>query len=55
VVSFTLLPLYSQGKHPGTHWIGSLVGPRAGLDDMEERKSLHYSDSNPIEVQIRET
>jgi hypothetical protein len=24
----------------GTHWIGGLVGPRAGLDDVEERKFL---------------
>jgi hypothetical protein len=29
-----------RGKEraPGTHWIGSLVGPRAGLDDVERRK-----------------
>jgi hypothetical protein len=25
---------------PGTLWIGSWVGPRAGLDDVEKRKSL---------------
>jgi hypothetical protein len=25
---------------PGTHWIGGCVGPRAGLDDMEERTFL---------------
>jgi hypothetical protein len=24
----------------GTHWTGGWVGPRAGLDDMEERKIL---------------
>jgi hypothetical protein len=23
---------------PGTHWIGSWVGPRTGLDDVEKRK-----------------
>jgi hypothetical protein len=23
---------------PGTHWIGSWVDPRAGLDDLEKRK-----------------
>jgi hypothetical protein len=31
---------------PGTHWIGGWVDPRAGLDDMEKRKSLSYRDSN---------
>jgi hypothetical protein len=25
---------------PGTHWIGGWVGPRAGLDDVENRKFL---------------
>jgi hypothetical protein len=25
---------------PGTHWIGSWVGPRAGLADVEKRKFL---------------
>jgi hypothetical protein len=25
-------------RAPGTHWIGSLVDPRAGLDDLEKRK-----------------
>jgi hypothetical protein len=38
VVSF--MPL---GKEfPGTHWIGSWVGPRASLDDMEKRKIGPY-------------
>jgi hypothetical protein len=27
-------------RAPGTHWIGGGVGPKAGLDDMEERKFL---------------
>jgi hypothetical protein len=26
--------------YPGTHWIGGLVGPRAGLDDVENLKFL---------------
>jgi len=30
-------------RKPGTHWIGGLVGPRAGLDSGEEKKSLYYS------------
>jgi hypothetical protein len=25
---------------PGTHWIGGLVGPSAGLDDAKKRKSF---------------
>jgi hypothetical protein len=25
-------------RFPGTHWIGGLVGPRVGLDNVEERK-----------------
>jgi hypothetical protein len=25
-------------RTPGTHWIGSWVGPRAGMDDVEKRK-----------------
>jgi hypothetical protein len=27
-------------RAPGTHWIGGWVNPRAGLEDMEERKLL---------------
>jgi hypothetical protein len=27
-------------RTPGTHWIGGSVGSRAGLDDVEKRKSL---------------
>jgi hypothetical protein len=30
----------SGERAPGTHWIGGWVGPRAGLDDVEKRKSL---------------
>jgi hypothetical protein len=29
-----------EERAPGTHWIGSWVGPRAGLDDVEKRKFL---------------
>jgi hypothetical protein len=28
---------------PGTHWIGGWVDPRAGLDDVKERKFLTLS------------
>jgi hypothetical protein len=27
-----------SASHPGTHWMGGWVGPRADLDDVEERK-----------------
>jgi hypothetical protein len=30
----------SRKRAPGTHWIGSWVGPRTGLDAMEKRKIL---------------
>jgi hypothetical protein len=35
-----LAALYPLGKDPGTHWIGSWVGPRAGLDAGARRKIL---------------
>jgi hypothetical protein len=39
VVSFTLQPLYPEGKYPGTHYIGGWVEPIAGLDAAEKRKA----------------
>jgi hypothetical protein len=30
---------WPRKKNTGTHWIGSWVGPRAGLDDVENRKA----------------
>jgi hypothetical protein len=40
---------FTPGKRvPGNHWIGGWVGPRAGLDTMEERKiSFLCRESNP--------
>jgi hypothetical protein len=33
--------LFTTGERaPGTHWIGGLVNPRAGLDDLEKSKFL---------------
>jgi hypothetical protein len=33
--------LFTPGERaPGTHWIGGWVGPRAGMDDVENRKFL---------------
>jgi hypothetical protein len=37
VISFTLRPLYSQAKNPGTNWIGDWIGSRVGLDDMAKQ------------------
>jgi hypothetical protein len=33
-------PLYPGERGPGTRWIGRRVDPRAGLEDVEERKFL---------------
>jgi hypothetical protein len=33
----------SGERTPGTHWIGDLVGPRAGLEDVEKRKFFTVS------------
>jgi hypothetical protein len=38
VVSFTPRPLYTQGRAPGTLWIGGWVGPRVGLDTVWKRR-----------------
>jgi hypothetical protein len=40
VVIFTPRPLYPGDGAHGTHWIGGLVNPRAGLDDMNKSKFL---------------
>jgi hypothetical protein len=43
VVSFIYLiylPLYSREKAPGTHFIGTWVGPRDSLNNMEKKKFL---------------
>jgi hypothetical protein len=37
VVSFALGPLYSLERVPGAQWVGSCVGPRAGLDAVAKR------------------
>jgi hypothetical protein len=38
VVSLTTRPLFSRERASGTHHIGSLVSPRAGLDSVVKRK-----------------
>jgi hypothetical protein len=40
LVSFTPRPLHPRERATGTHCIGGWVDPRAGLDDMEQRKFL---------------
>jgi hypothetical protein len=39
MVSFTARPLYPWERAVNTHWIGDWVGPRAGLDVEEKRKT----------------
>jgi hypothetical protein len=34
------LPPRKNDPHPGTHWLGGWVGPRAGLDAQVRRKTL---------------
>jgi hypothetical protein len=36
---------WSTSRH-GTHWIGGWVGPRIGLDNVKNRKSLTFRNSN---------
>jgi hypothetical protein len=48
VVSFTPLPLYPQEEVPGIHSIGDSVGPRAGLDTVERRKSCTVGNQTRI-------
>jgi hypothetical protein len=33
-------------RAPSTQWIGGLVGTRVSLEAVEERKILHYLESN---------
>jgi hypothetical protein len=40
VISLMTWLLYSYWNTPGTHWIGSWLGPRASLVDMEKRNFL---------------
>jgi hypothetical protein len=40
VVTFTLRPLCPRERDPVTHWIGILVGPRAGLNDVEKKRNF---------------
>jgi hypothetical protein len=40
MVSFTLRPFYPPERAPGTHGIGGWMGPRIGLDYVDERKFL---------------
>jgi hypothetical protein len=48
VLKFMPRPLYSVKKNSGAHWIAGCVGPRAGLDVLEnEMFSLTYRISKP--------
>jgi hypothetical protein len=39
--------LLTGKKAIGTHWTGGCVGPRAGLEAVENRKILLSQESNP--------
>jgi hypothetical protein len=43
MVSVTPRPLYPLERAPGTHWMGSWIYPRAGLDNVEKRQFLTLS------------
>jgi hypothetical protein len=46
------LPHYLQERAPGTYWIEGWVGPRAGLDAVEESLlQLLGIESRPVAVQ----
>jgi hypothetical protein len=45
-VGFTSRQLYTQGKSPGAHWIGCMLGPRVGFERYGED-----SNSDPSAVQ----
>jgi hypothetical protein len=40
VFGLTIQSIYSRGKHPDTHCIAGLVGPRVALVVLEKRKDL---------------
>jgi hypothetical protein len=46
MVSFTPRPLLYMGKVPNTHWIGGLVGPKAGLDVVAKREKNPFITSS---------
>jgi hypothetical protein len=46
VYSFTLRPLYTQGKNPSTNWIRRWVGPRADPDVVKKRRIMPCWESN---------
>jgi hypothetical protein len=52
--SFTPRPPFSMEKAPGTHWIRTCVGPRAGLAAVKRKTSCSCRESNPGN-QVRST
>jgi hypothetical protein len=46
VVSFTPCRFTPGERAPGIHWIGGWVGPRAGLDAVENGRILYYTTGN---------
>jgi hypothetical protein len=47
MVGFTVRLLYSRGKSPGIHWIGGWMGPKTGMDDVEEKNLAPTGTRNP--------
>jgi hypothetical protein len=39
-------------RAPGAHWTGGWVGPRAGLDAMENRKSVAFASNRTPTMQL---
>jgi hypothetical protein len=48
VVRFTLWPLYPGERTPRTHWIGSQVGLRTGMDGVEKFLNLPGLELRPL-------
>jgi hypothetical protein len=46
------VPFYLRGKIPSAHWMGSWVGSKASVDDVE-KNSWTYQDSNPNPLVIQ--
>jgi hypothetical protein len=46
-VSYTTWPLFPEERDHVVNWIRTLVGQKAGMDVVMQRKILFYLESNP--------